>query len=99
MLTEVLLSTVGYNMVNDEVSKVYESISNKLGKHLTLTPAQRWGGGLKLARELLSTASPPLHLHVLINYKSSGFPSSLLHSSSSLRVWGRSISTYTHGSL
>ena len=79
-------------MVNDEVSKVYESISNKPGKYLTLTPAQQ-------SRELLSTASPPLHLHVLINYESSGFPGSLLHSSSSPRVWGCSISTYTHGSL
>ena len=27
-------------MVNDEVSKVYELISNKRGKYLTLTPAQ-----------------------------------------------------------
>ena len=43
MLTKVLSST-GINMVNDEVSKVYESISNnyKPGKYLTLTPAQRF---------------------------------------------------------
>ena len=36
-------------MVNDEVSKVYESISNKCGKYLTLTPAQRFEVGKRAA--------------------------------------------------
>ena len=36
-------------MVNDEVSKMYESISNKPGKYLTLTPAQRFEVGKRAA--------------------------------------------------
>ena len=36
-------------MVNDEVSKVYESIPNKPGKYLTLTPAQGFEVGKRAA--------------------------------------------------
>ena len=49
MLTKVLSSTA-INMVNDEVSKMYESISNKPGKYLTLTPAQRFEVGKRAAK-------------------------------------------------
>ena len=83
-------------MVNDEVSKVHESISNKPGQYLTLTPAQRFEVGKRAAEHGVTAAALACHL---INYESSGLPGFLLHSSSSPRVWGRSISTYTHGSL
>ena len=94
MLTKVLLSTAINMPVNDEVSKVYESISNKPGKYLTLTPAQRFEVGKRAAEHGVTAAAL-----ACFDYESSGFPSSLLQSSSSPRVWGRSISTYTHGSL
>ena len=63
-----VLSSSAIKMVNDEVSKVQEkpgssaveSISNKRGKYLTLTPAQH----SKLARELLSMVLL-LHLDIL----------------------------------
>ena len=56
MLTKVLLSTA-INMVNDEVSKVYELISNKPGKYLTLTPAQRFEVGKRAAEHGVTTAA------------------------------------------
>ena len=44
-------------MVNDEVSKVYESISNKPGKYLTLTPAQRFEVGKRVSEHGVTTAA------------------------------------------
>ena len=44
-------------MVNDEVSKVYESISNKRGKYLTLTPAQQFEVGKRAAEHGVTTAA------------------------------------------
>ena len=44
-------------MVNDEVSKVYESISNKPGKYLTLTPAQRFEVGKRAAEHGITAAA------------------------------------------
>ena len=84
------------NMVNDEVSKVYESISNKPGKYLTLTPAERFEVGKRAAEHGVTAAVLACFDKLRIVC---GFPGSLLHSSSSPRVWGRSISTYTHGNL
>ena len=81
-------------MVNDEVLKVYESISNKRAKYLTLTPAQRFEVGKRAAEHGVTAAAL-----ACFDKLSPGFPGSLLHSSSFPRVWGRSISTYTHGSL
>ena len=82
-------------MVNDEVLKVYESISNKPGKYLTLTPAQRFELGKRAAEHGVTVAAVTCFDKLRIIWISG----SLLHSSSSPRVWGRSISTYTHGSL
>ena len=93
MLTKVLSSSA-INMVNDEVSKVYESISDKRGKYLTLTPAQRFEVGKRAAEHGVTAATL-----ACFDTHRSGFPCFLLHSSSSPRVWGCSISTYTHGSL
>ena len=57
MLTKVLSSSA-INMVNDEVSKpVYESISNKPGKYLTLTPAQRFEVGKRAAEHGVTAAA------------------------------------------
>ena len=57
MLTKVLSSTA-INMVNDEVLKVYESIrSNKPGKYLTLTPAQRFEVGKRAAEHGVTAAA------------------------------------------
>ena len=70
-------------------------ISNKPGKYLTLTPAQQFEVGKRAAEHSITAAA----LACFDNYyELFGFPS-LLHSSSSSRVWGHSISTYTHGSL
>ena len=44
-------------MVNDKVSKVYESISNKRGKYLTLTPAQRFEVGKRAAERGITAAA------------------------------------------
>ena len=45
-------------MVNDEVSKlVYESISNKPGKYLTLTPAQQFEVGKRAAEHGVTAAA------------------------------------------
>ena len=56
MLTKVLLSSA-INMVNDEVSKVYESIFNKQVKYLTLTPAQRLEVGKRAAEHGVTAAA------------------------------------------
>ena len=89
MLTKALSSSA-INIVNDEISKVCESISNK---YLILTPAQRFEVGKRAAEHSVTAAALACFDNKLRNI------SSLLHSSSSARVWGRSISTYTHGSL
>ena len=84
-------------MVNDKVSKVYESISNKRGKYLTLTPAQRFEVGKRAAEHSVTTAAIAYFdnkLRIVC-----WIPGSLLHSSSSPRVWGHSISTFSYGSL
>ena len=44
-------------MVNNEVSKVYESISNKREKYLTLTPAQRFEVGKRAAQHGITAAA------------------------------------------
>ena len=46
-------------MVNDEVWKVYESISNKRGKYLKLTPAQRFEVGKRAAEHGVTAAALP----------------------------------------
>ena len=56
MLTKVLSSSA-INMVNDEVLRVYESISNKRGKYLTLTPAQRFEVGKRTAEHGVTAAA------------------------------------------
>ena len=46
-------------MVNNEVLKVYESISNKRGKYLTLTPAQQFEVGKRAAEHGITATALP----------------------------------------
>ena len=91
MLTKVISSSA-INMVKDEVSKVYESISNKRGKYLTLTPAQQFEVCKRAAEHGIPFAALACFDNKLRIVWISQLPIAL-------QFLSCSISTYTHGSL